>query len=42
MKDYGGHFQKEAREAWVMFQSRDARKWELVQPDPVLTLFNIR
>jgi hypothetical protein len=41
VKDYGGHFQKVAREALVLFTSADCRRWELA-PDPVLSTFHLR
>ncbi len=42
VKDYGGHFQQRAREALVLFQSPDCRRWELVGEDPTLCTFNYR
>ena len=41
VKDYGNHFQSQAKEALVLFTSRNALDWELVSPDPVLTTFHL-
>lgn len=41
VKDYGGHFQSAAKEALVLFTSRNAMDWELVASDPVLTTFHL-
>jgi hypothetical protein len=42
VKDYGSHYQNRARQALVRFSSPDARNWEPVSPDPVLTLFELQ
>ena len=42
VKDYGGNFQSEAREALVLFHSSDGRRWSLDGADPVLSLFELR
>jgi len=41
VKDYGGHYQKVAKEALVLFTSPDALNWELISPDPILTTFHL-
>lgn len=42
VKDYGGNFQSQAREALVLFHSSDGRHWTLDGADPVLSLFELR
>ena len=41
VKDYGGHFQRHAKEALVLFNSPDARHWQPASPDPLLSLFEL-
>lgn len=41
VKDYGGHFQRRAKEALVLFESSDCMHWNLVGDDPTLTTFDL-